>query len=104
MKNALTFKSLPWGFCPACLDRLQTGDACQAAPIAGAIMVHAYCAHREVGASMLIRPDRPKRWKILTPIDVVEWEAYLKLRSPIVAEALRLMGETDASSAKPTVN
>lgn len=76
-------ESLPWGFCSQCLDRMRAGgNAYEGYPIGddGTQLWHAYCAHREVGASLLIRPGRPRRWRLVTPIDALEWQRYIEIQ------------------------
>jgi hypothetical protein len=80
--------NLPWGVCSQCLKKMATGAAYDAVRLPGGqYLVHAYCQHREAGATLLIRPGRPKRWRILVPIDAIEWAKYLEIQAPMFAGA-----------------
>lgn len=70
---------LPWGFCPECLERMRDGAQYAGIPLPHeqGVLFHGYCEHREVGAEIVIRPDRPPRWRLHTPIDALEWAAHM---------------------------
>jgi hypothetical protein len=86
------FETLPWGLCSDCLERMTKGgtyDVVELAP--GVRQISAYCAHREVGATMLVRPNRAQQWHLRTPIDAIEWEQLQALRAPMMSAALKVM-------------
>lgn len=69
----------PWGFCPECLERMLSGAAYEGVtlPHGRGTVFHAYCEHRQVGAELLVREGRPPRWRLQTPIDVIEWHQHV---------------------------
>lgn len=74
--------ALPFGFCEQCLDRMRAGRLFEAVELlGGARLVHAYCEHREAGAAMILREDRPQRWSISVPIDALEWRSSVAARA-----------------------
>src|SRR5579859_5912044 len=89
--------NLPWGLCSLCLERMTQGAAYEVLTLpAGQQLVHAYCPHREAGATLLICPSRPKRWRILTPIDAIEWIKFLEIQARMYAGALSIIDSTAA--------
>ena len=75
-------EAIPAGLCPDCLERMVRGAAYEAVDLPGGRrLIHAYCAHRQAGASLLVRPDRPLRWRIDTPIDALEWRHFMQIRA-----------------------
>ena len=61
--------SLPWGLCPACLDRMNQGSLYEGVTLPdGTIIVHAYCEHREAGSLGIIRPGKPVRTWAACPV------------------------------------
>lgn len=85
----------PWGMCAQCRERMAAGAQYEAVELpGGAKVIHAYCAHREVGATLLVRADRPLRWRIMTPIDAIEWKQYLALQARHYAGALRALADS----------
>ena len=82
--------NLPWGLCAICSERMRDGASYDSVTLpTGQTLVHAYCAHREVGASMLMRPGKPTRWRLITPIEQLEWREYLAIQMPMLAGALQ---------------
>lgn len=80
---------LPFGFCPACIDRMREGQLFQARALGdGAHLLSAYCVERQVGATLELRADRAQRWRLVVPIEALEWEAYLKFRAMTRKEVL----------------
>lgn len=89
---------LPLGFCSDCCSRMASGAGLYEALElrAGLRLLHAYCSHREAGATLLIETGRPQRWQILSPIDAVEWRDYVALK------AQRTRGVLEVLRDKPT--
>jgi hypothetical protein len=72
---------LPVGFCGACLKRMAGGALYQALKVSERrTIMHAYCEHREAGATVLLSPGRPLVWNIVSPIDAIEWEKHVALK------------------------
>jgi hypothetical protein len=77
---------LPLGFCPECLDRMAKGAPYGRIKLPqGPSIVHAFCEHRQVGASLTLREGLPLRWNMLSPIDVLEWRELLKTKTETLA-------------------
>jgi hypothetical protein len=58
----------------------------------GALLVAAYCPHREAGATLTLRADRPQRWSIIVPIDALEWAQFVALRIGAYAAGHEALG------------
>ena len=82
-KKPTTWTAVPFGFCPACITRMTGGEEqYEVLQLAGeGRMVVAYCEHREAGATLILRPDRPQRWQIFVPIDAIEWRQLVAMRA-----------------------
>jgi hypothetical protein len=95
----INFSILPFGFCPACLDRMKAGDMIRGAelPDVGIKILHAYCEHREVGAILTIRPGVAPRWRLQTPIDVLDWEKSVALQIETQAQLRATESAADAT-------
>lgn len=88
--------AIPAGLCPDCLERMLRGAAYEAVDLPGGRrFIHAYCAHRQAGASLLVHPDRPICWRIDTPIDVLEWQRFVQIR---VASYRGFFSEPDSAN------
>jgi hypothetical protein len=87
---------VPWGLCPRCVTEFMEARLVSKVQQLedGSTFFTAYCAHREVGASLWRRPDRPEQWKLVSPIDAVDWEAYIDkqvaIRRGLVAKNINL--------------
>jgi hypothetical protein len=51
-------------------------------------LVNAYCPHHEAGAALLVEPGRPLRWQIISPIDAIEWPAFVATKAQATKGAL----------------
>lgn len=92
-------RNLPIGFCDECCSRMAAGAHYEAVEYkSGEIFMHAYCAHREAGAMVLLRQERDPRWTIVTPIDALEWQHFIALKIPMLAGAFAGAVAVDAAA------
>ena len=84
MPKTITFNpdAQPWGVCPACLDRIRSGQHYDGLQLPdGQVLLQVYCEHRQVGATLRFGPDLQQRWNIVSPIDVLDWPAFVAARA-----------------------
>jgi hypothetical protein len=66
---------LPFGFCPECLEKFLARREYKVHTLPdGSKLVECYCPHREVGGTMLLKEGRRQYWRLLSPIDVIEFQ------------------------------
>ena len=102
-------EKLPIGFCDECLARMAGGAPYEATKIGHeAHLVHAYCSHQEAGATIMLRPGRPRRWHIISSIDAIDWQRHVVLQTVMLTKAQResaaelaLGASTEAHAALP---
>lgn len=72
-------ETLPLGFCSTCLEQLANGSK----PMSrrelgdGSILLSGFCSERSVGALIHLAPGKPQRWRLITPIDALEWPQFV---------------------------